>query len=231
MTLFLSKQEFLETGTPLPSIIPLLKLVRKNYYSYAIKDAILPMEKDKLYRLFCGETSGSKKKIKRIRIDSQEDADVLLDRFGDRKKISIDNKTFVLQGALPTMEIIEWPTETKLAKDQFNVLTKKKYIPDDPNEIIGTYLIPLIYSPSPISLCRVGYLDLARPEICVCKIGNGCCCPGKCACEPDCQCDEFSLKLPTSMSIFYMSDLEPIESWSSHPRMYLYLHLKYRSEL
>lgn len=228
MSLFLPKEDYelLSEGT---QMVPVLKLIRKEYYSFILRNLLLPIEKDKIYKIFNEITEKSKKKIKRIKIVSREDAEILAERCAKQEKIMYDGKIIKYSGVMPTMEVVRWPANTPLAAHSFNKLTKHSYTQSG-SDIIGTYVIPIVYSKSPLSVCKIGSTCLEKSHICVCNIGNGCCCnTAKCNCKTECKCDEFEIQLAGSESIFHMPDLEVHEIYSEGVRMNLYLHLKYQS--
>lgn len=226
MSLFLPKKDYdlLSEGT---RMIPILKLVRKEYYSFVLRNLLLPIEKDKIYKFFNEKTENSRKKIKRMTIVSKEDAEMLAERCARQEKIMYNGKIIKYVGVVPTMEIMRWPANTTLANHPFNKLTRNKY--SQPGDIIGTYVIPILFSKSPMSVCKTGSICLEKNDICVCNIGNGCCCQSaKCNCKTECMCDEFEIQLSGVDSIFHMQDLEVHEIYSEDVRMNLYLHLKYQ---
>lgn len=228
MTLFLSGDEYqIMSGQKPARMIPILGLVRKGYYSYILQDILLPAEKDKLYRFFNEETSDSKKKIKRMTITSQSDADILIGRCVKQQKFMYNNSVVHFDGMLPTMELIEWPGNTSLAAHTYNSIVKDKYKIN--GCVVGTYVIPITYSTSPMVVCKTGSTCLEKKDICVCNIGNGCCCKTvRCKCKKKCVCDEFEIQLGSRESIFHMPDLEVHEMLHEETRMNLYVHLKYR---
>jgi len=228
MSLFLSDEEYqVVSGQKVTRMIPILGLIRKGYYSYLLQDLLLPTEKDKLYRLFHAETAESKKKIKRITITSQADADILAGRCVKQQKFMYGSSVVNFAGMLPTMELVEWPGNTSLTGLTYASIVKDRYKLD--GYVIGTYVIPITYSTSPMSICKTGSTCLEREDICVCNIGNGCCCSTvKCKCQKKCTCDEFEIKLGAKDSIFHMADLEVHEMFHEETRMNLYVHLKYQ---
>lgn len=227
MSLFLPKEDYDSLSGGI-QMIPILKLVRKEYYSFVLRNLLLPVEKDKIFKFFNEMTEESKKKIKRLTIVSKEDAEALAERCTKQEKIMYDGKIIKYSGVIPTMEIMRWPANTPLANYSFNKLTKHKYSQCG-DVVVGTYVIPIMFSKSPMSVCKTGSTCLEKNSICVCNIGNGCCCQSaKCNCKTECKCDEFEIQLSGVDSIFHMQDLEVHETYSEDIRMNLYLHLRYQ---
>lgn len=224
MSLFLDYEEYqlVKLADKYP-IIPILGLVRKGYYSYFVNNLILPIEKDKIYKLFNQYTSESRKKVKRMTISSQDEVDKLRNRCVIYEKISYEERILKFQHMIPSIEIIEWPRNTLLAEITFNSITKNKYT----GEIVGTYMVPILSHSTPTSVCKLGCLDLDKKNICICKTINGCCCGTVCKCSEVCMCDDYSAVISGNKSLFYLSDLETREIMSDERRIMMYIHVSY----
>lgn len=209
-------------------IIPILELTRKGFYSYFVRKALLPEEKNKIYEIFCKSTQNSTKKIKRVTLNSQDDADKLLNRLNIYKKISYGEKILTFEKALPFMEIIQWPKKTMLFHTSFNTLTKGKYLPKDDEYIVGTLQIPILDHDTPTSVYKYGRGDLGTDQNCVCSMS--CICKnGECKCKKKCCCSQYDTIISGWKSLFYMSDLETREIYDEqNDRIFLYFHVVYK---
>lgn len=213
-------------ATQYHAIIPILPLVRKGYYSYMAINLILEQEKDKIYRFFHEKCANSKKKIRRLTINDQSQADVLLDRCKIYPKISYHEQIYEFESISPTIELIEWPADTMLSGYTFNQLTKGRYISTDESRLIGTYIIPIVDTTATTNICKLGEDDLGVADVCICA--NSCCCmTKKCKCKSECCCNTYSAAITGKNSLFYLSDLEPREVFYKYPRLYMYVHINY----
>lgn len=208
-------------------IIPILELTRKGFYSYLARKVLLPEEKNKIYEIYCNSVQGSSKKIKKVTINSQDDAEKLLGRFNIHKKISYGEKILTFDKVIPTMEIIQWPKKTMLFHTSFNTLTKNKYIPGNDEYIVGTLQIPILDHDTPTSVYKYGQGDLGDDGNCICS--TSCCCKKECKCKKKCCCNQYDNIISGWKSLFYLSDLETREIYDEdNDRIFLYFHVVYR---
>lgn len=230
MVFFLENDDFAKISSKEVNFIPIMRLGRKDYIAIFITHLLTPDEKDKMYKIFCDKTEFSNKTNKKVIIKDQRSANILGDRMMTMlKKMQYRNKVLSFTQMLPNMEIIEWPGDTFFTGITYNSITKNKYIPSSDDTMIATIIIPILNTDTNTQICRLGKSDISDPDPsnCVCKNQNGCCCHTPiCQCLTKCGCHNCSLNITGGFSLFYLSDLEPIDIYGEK-KLNLYIHAEY----
>lgn len=225
MVLFLEPEVYDIVSTGDKKILAVNKLMHSSHLSYYQTFILCECEKNKLYEFFLENTKNSKKKIKRLKINDQQSADLLTDRLVTQfnKLFSLNEFAYRFNRMLPTMEIIRWQADCDF-KMTFNSITKNMYLPKSNESVYGTFVIPLIKTTCNTLITELGEYGLSNVG-CVCdkkcNHGNKCPCKGSCTCG-----DPFEATITENVNLFYLSDLEPVDIMGEE-RLNLYVHLEF----